>query len=407
MELKLKVASLKKCLLVWITVWMVLLSKTVYFGIVNKSTYQWVLYVSGIICGALYGLNIKRLQRQVKLVFPFIVLFILNAVFYLGEMSSESINELVGTALCFFVVAFVCSYLERKKFAKYYINTMAVICLISIPCFIIANTSESLARSLCQPGYDWKTRFGYSVFYTWGWNGTILTRNSGPFWEAGAFQGFILLATLMLLYSVDNGLIKERRKKWLFLLFVITIMTTGSTTGYILLIAVLFTQWERVKSLFSALPSQIKYISVILIASIVVAFIVQSGNISGKFSGQNTNSVLVRYSDLVNGIKMWTENPILGLGLTSQRQSLKALLGVDIDDSVGLSFMTYTYGIPFLLYYLFRMAKGIKEFFKGDRWQTVILFIIFIVLHMTEGLWWLPVYLYILFAQSDKSTIPE
>ena len=201
----------------------------------------------------------------------------------------------------------------------------------------------------------------------------------------------------MLLYGVDNGLIKERRKKWLFLLFVITIMTTGSTTGYILLIAVLFTQWARVKSLFSALPSQIKYISVILIVLIVVAFIVQSGNISGKFSGQNTNSVLVRYSDLVNGIKMWTENPILGLGLTSQRQSLKALLGVDIDDSVGLSFMTYTYGIPFLLYYLFRMAKGIKEFFKGDRWQTVILFIIFIVLHMTEGLWWLPIYLCILF----------
>lgn len=281
MELKLKVASLKNCLLVWITVWMVLLSKTVYFGIVNKSTYQWVLYVSGILCGALYGLNTKRLQRQVKLVFPFIVFFILNAVFYLGEMSSESINELIGTALYFFVVAFVCSYLEREKFAKYYINTMAVICLISIPCFIIANTSESLALSLCQPGYDWKTRFGYSVFYTWGWNGTILTRNSGPFWEAGAFQGFILLATLMLLYGVDNGLIKERRKKWLFLLFVITIMTTGSTTGYILLIAVLFTQWARVKSLFSALPSQIKYISVILIVLIVVAFIVQSGNDGG------------------------------------------------------------------------------------------------------------------------------
>ena len=206
---------------------------------------------------------------------------------------------------------------------------MVVICLISIPCFIIANISESLALSLCQNGYDWQTRFGYSFFYTWGWNGTIFTRNSGPFWEAGAFQGFILLALLMLLYDVDKGMIKGQRRKWFFLLFVITIMTTGSTTGYILLVAVLFTQWKQVKALFSELPSRMKYISVVLIVFTVVVFIVQSGNISEKFYGQDTESTAIRYSDIVNGIKMWTKNPGLGLGVTSQMQSVKAMFGVN------------------------------------------------------------------------------
>ena len=92
---------------------------------------------------------------------------------------------------------------------------------------------------------------------------------------------------------------------------------------------------------------------------------------------------------------MWTKNPVLGLGLTSQMQSVKAMFGVNLDDSVGLSSMTYTYGIPFLLYYLFRMVKGIKKLFKGNSLQTAILFVILIVLHMTEGIWYLPVYLYI------------
>lgn len=236
MDLKIRKSTLKQGIILWVVLWMVLFSKTVFFGIVYKSTYQWVFYASGILGTLLFGVSLKKVQRPVMRVLPFLFLLFFNAFFYMGNMTAESQNELIGIGLNFLVTSIICGYLDKERFAKYYIYVIVVLCLISLPCFIIANTSESLAFSMCQPGYDWKTPYGYSLLYTWGWNGTILTRNLGPFWEAGAFQGFILLATLMLLYSVDNGLIKERRKKWLFLLFVITIMTTGSTTGYILLI---------------------------------------------------------------------------------------------------------------------------------------------------------------------------
>ena len=402
MDLKVKISTIKNTVLCWITLWMILLSKTVYFGVINKSSFQWLFYGSGIVCALLYGVERKRLQHSFTVVFPFILLFLLNALYYLGDMTAASKNELLGVALNFLVMSIICAYLKKEWFAKYYIDIMTAFCLISLPCFAIANVSEELARSFCQSGYDWQTRFGYSFFYTWGWNGTILTRNSGPFWEAGAFQGFILLAVLMLLYGVDNDIIKEQRRKWIFLLFVITIITTGSTTGYILLIAVLFTQWTRVKLLFSELPSKLKHVFVLVMAVIIIFFIIKSGNIGDKFSGESTNSALVRYSDLINGFRMWTKNPIIGLGLTSTRQNMKSLLGVDVDDSVGLSFMTYTYGIPFLLYYLYRIRKGIKTVFGGNKWQTIIIFIIFIALHLTEGLWWLPIYLYILLAHSDS-----
>lgn len=397
MELKLKVSTLKECLLIWTIVWMVLLSKTVYFGIINKSMYQWVLYASGMICGILYGLSLKRLLRQVKLVSPFIVFLIINAAFYLEKMSSESINELVGVALFFLVVAFICSYLKREKFAKYYIYIMAVICLISIPCFIIANMSEPFAMSLCQPGYDWKSRFGYAFFYTWGWNGSISSRNAGPFWEPGAFQGFILIGILFLLHGVCGKEILYKRKKWLLMLFIFTIVTTGSTTGYILIIVVLLSHWSHMKELFSDLSSSIKYIVLFFICLLVIGYIILSGNIESKLSGSNTKSASIRYMDLTNGVLMWKENPILGLGLTEHRQLLRETLGVSTDDSVGLSFMAYTYGIPFLLYYIYRLLEGIKNVFRAKGFNLALLFFVFIVLNLTEGVWWLPIYLCILF----------
>lgn len=80
----------------------------------------------------------------------------------------------------------------------------------------------------------WKTPYGYAPFYTWGMNGTISLRNSGPFWEPGAFQGYIWIAVLFLLFDIDKKCIKYR--KAVLALFIITLLTTQSATGYVLLI---------------------------------------------------------------------------------------------------------------------------------------------------------------------------
>lgn len=403
MSLTIKRSTLKNCVIIWVVLWMVLFSKTVYFGIINKSTYQWVFYASGLLGGLLYGLSLQKVQSPLNRAFPFLLLFLFNALFYADQMTSQSLNELIGVALDFLVTAIICGYIDTDRFAKYYIDTMVILSLVSIPCFIIANTSESFALSFCQPGYDWKTEFGYSLLYTWGWFGTIKTRNSGPFWEPGAFQGFILLAILMLLYEVDCGLIKKGRRKWILIALVLTMITTGSTTGYVLLVAIIITQWNRVNQMFNEFPKKLRYAFALILAISVTIVIVQSGNIGDKIGGANSASTLIRVSDLINGFSMWTKNPLLGLGLTDNRQTLRGILGVSTNDSVGLSFMAYTYGIPFLLYYLYCMAIGIKGFFKGNRRQTIVLYVMFLVLHMTEGLWWLPVYLYIIFSKSNTN----
>lgn len=68
------------------------------------------------------------------------------------------------------------------------------------------------------------------------------------FWEPGAFQGFIILAMLMLLYEADKTTVQNRKLK--FLIFAVTLLTTQSTTGYILFVVILLTQWQRIQAIF-------------------------------------------------------------------------------------------------------------------------------------------------------------
>ena len=52
-------------------------------------------------------------------------------------------------------------------------------------------------------------------------------RNSGPFWEPGAFSGFLIVALIF------NLLIEQKIKTKKNILFILAIITTFSTTGYI------------------------------------------------------------------------------------------------------------------------------------------------------------------------------
>ena len=307
-------------------------------------------------------------------------------------MTANGLNQVLGIALTFVCAGIAGSYITIDRFAKYYINILYIICLISIPCFLIAIFSPELARSFCQPGYNWQVPVGYSFFYTWGWNGTIFQRNSGVFWEPGAFQGFIILAMLMLLYESDKTIVQNRKLK--FLVFAVTLLTTQSSTGYILFVVILLTQWQRIQAIFGDVNIVARNLFVAAIVIGAVAIIISSGNISSKLANASTDSAAIRFSDLAGGGLMVLKGGLFGLGETTTRSYYRTLLGVSGNDSVGLLAMAYTYGIIFAAYYLYTMIRGIKNFFFTNKGlDIVVLTAIFLILHLTEGLWWLPVYI--------------
>lgn len=379
----------------------VLMSKTYYFGVANRSIFQYFYYMV-IVIGIVICKFKKRIYKKNLLSGCFLILLLgINLLIYQEEIPTMRVNQVITDAIFIFCAIVASGFISKSMFSSCYIRIMRILCLVSIPCCMLANINPDLAMDLCQSGYDWQVPVGYSFFYTWGWFGTIFTRNSGPFWEPGAFQGFIMLAMLLLLYETDKvggyqQVIKKR--KTTFILFVITLLSTQSTTGYILLIVLLLTQWKRIQNIYGNLNKIIRYSIVLLLSIASIYIILSSGNIAYKFMNLRNDSAKVRFADFFGGLLLIFKGGLFGLGNTLERDSLKVLVGVNINDSVGLFSMTYTYGILFGLAYLYCMYTGLKRYFDLHNFSEIIVFLmIFITLHMTEGLWNLPVYLTLIF----------
>lgn len=58
----------------------------------------------------------------------------------------------------------------------------------------------------------------------------FINRNSGMFWEPGAFQAYISLALVFLYYTKEIV-----KKKWYYIVLIAALLTTKSTTGYLVL----------------------------------------------------------------------------------------------------------------------------------------------------------------------------
>lgn len=393
--------SICKVLVILFVLFSLLMSKTYYFGIQYRKKYQFIFYFIVAVSTIFLKKNNQRFRKISIVPLSLIVLFIINLLIYGMKMNSSQINTVLGHILNVTAVMFLVWMIDISTFSKLFLNILLFFCIISIPCVIIANLNPDLARTFCQPGYIYPDPYGYSPYYTWGMNGMIIPRNSGPFWEPGAFQGFINIGILFLLFNVDKGKIKN--KLLYFLIFVITLVTTKSATGYLVLLLIFIFQGKKIQNkLFGGKYKQIFRFCIIILLFFTIAFIFSSNIISDKIARSNgkfnTSSATMRSEDIKGGVLMIKDGGIFGLGETDFRDLMKVEYHVNEDDSVGLMMMTYTYGIVFSCVYLFSMHKGIKSiFYTGNKKDCFFIFFILFILHLTEGLWFLPFYLYIVF----------
>ena len=394
--MRIRKSQIKEFILVITVLLIILMSKTLYFGVINRRYYQYVFYIFVIISLLVSKISKNDISKGIAMISPLLGLAGISFILYHSQMSSENINQLLGTMLVIIFSMIAAIVLGKQRFAVFYIRFIVIICLVSLFCFLIANFDPDTAYKLCQPGYDWRTRYGYSFFYTWGWNGVIFKRNSGMFWEPGAFQGFLFLAMLLMIFETDLYRIKHRKSA--FLVLTITMLTTQSTTGYILLIILILICWTRVQKIFGDIPKSVRLIVVLLLGLSVIYIIISSNNIANKFSGSTGESVRIRFLDIVGGLILCLKGGVFGLGENAAKESMKALVGINIDDSAGLLSMTYTYGLLFGAYYIGLMCKGIKKTFSTcTPMEYAMLLLSFFILHLTEGLWNLPVYLVCIF----------
>ncbi len=292
-------------------------------------------------------------------------------------------------------VAGCVSLLSVDEFSSKYVRIMELVSVISLVCFGIQRTDLDRVYQIA----DTSLLNGYAIswYHTWGWT-YIFNRNAGPFWEPGAFQGYLFVAILFLMKRND---FEEHYGE--LMLLAITVLTTMSTTGYILLgLAGGYFLCRYAKRAFS--HGRVKRFALLKIAVLFAAvvlgvlYLLKSSTIADKFTYSN-ESFSIRMLHLTCSMSMVMERPIVGFGIMSRDLlNLWRIFG-EATNSAGLFAILQYFGLVIgSVYILVSFAATVKVFHPLN---GCFICVFFVILHMTESLLTFPVYICFIFLSTS------
>ena len=250
-------------------------------------------------------------------VYIFIIL-VLNIIL---TMIIKSDYQLYNFSLLVFIfIGFVVSYVyEYKEFIKAFINIMIFISMYSLI------TTYLFKPLIIHTGINFPTIINsvnnvfYNFIFSFALTAESYIRNFGFFREPGVYQVFIILALIFLTF-VKNIKIKSRKKIIYTLIFTVTILSTFSTTGIILL-ALFFTTYI-VKLIRDGKMNRKVFIIITTITIICILILTLLYNIipsfreTLRFSIEKiftpNESLSARQESIIVPLKLYLNSPIFG-----------------------------------------------------------------------------------------------
>lgn len=375
----------------------ILLSNTVYFGLINRKSTLVVFIFTTIIALLINNINLKK--ENIIILSILSISIIMSVLLNIDIVDKTYIINTIQNLIILWLVGICIGYIEKQYFINKFINIICFFSVISIVCIFISNFIPQYSSFFYKSNEYAHHTYLISPFYMWG-NTELWTRNSGPFWEPGAFQGFINIAILFILTSNIN--IRNMNIKLIIL--VITLLTTQSTTGYILFVLnIIFFGGEILRKLKR--NNLLLKIFMVVIFTLGITVIFTSNNVEEKFTSEENPSATIRANDAINSIKLVSERPLRGIGSGEFKNKQEKSVGVR-NNSNGLLLMIYIDGILFSILYIYFLFIGIKEkFIEIKNIKILLLVMNFVILYLTEGLVWLPFFIVFLFKfrNSDRA----
>lgn len=365
---------------------LILLSGSVFFSLRYPKESRVLLITSVFILLILkffYG-EIRFNYKNLFKCLIFISLITLN--FFINSLNGVILNRLLMLLLIILCIFILSDFIDRNMFILSYINIMKYLCILSLVVYL---TSKFIPREVFPffreelLGTD---IFKYTFYHSWGW-GIGTTRNSGIFWEPGAFQCFINLALIFELFG-------ERKSKFNIILFIITILTTQSTSGYIIM---------AINLLYSMLTLKVKFkskINIILLSIFivtVVSYLANSKIITDKFQDGNT-SYNLRTNDLIGSINIISKYPLTGVGYVSQLRIFEENVNYIEKNSNGLLIFIMEFGLIIFSVYTVFLYYGIKnKIIYRSRYDIIFFILMLFIMFNSEPIVLYPLFLYFIF----------
>lgn len=347
------------------------------------------LYVCSLIIFILYWLVVRPVAVRINMRFAlmFLGLLTLFALHYLtfGSMVlMASMGFMVILLIAFFAVKLI------PDFFRKYISVMAWLGVLSlifhIPRLLGVNMANIFSFLKAPNGGP-----NYSHIYIHNFHYVDEMRNSGIFWEPGAFAGYLVIALLLVLAHKHTP-----TSKWKVIVLIAALVSSQSTTGYMAGLF-LFSYWQLSKYRGRSVGGlDYRFIIVpFLMGLIVTASIYSYSNITflgEKIEHQISESLneehnyrFNRFGNYLYDIEFFMERPLTGWGANPQtRVSVDPELAEFIDgQGNGLSGFLVKFGLFAFFMYFYCLYKNLKSMTHSSN-QALILIIPVLMLLMGE-----------------------
>lgn len=300
-------------------------------------------------------------KKQFDIKFIFLILFFLTILLLQTFIFDfYSWRTIVGACIRIVVVYFILisigkSFIDKFIKVMYYIAIISLIVfslIVILPGFVDFLINNFTIMNIIRDDYSIQ-RF-YLGFYTvpispmYG----VLLRNTGPFWEAGALGGYVIIALIF------NIISKKKIVNKINIIYLLTIITTFSTTSIISLFLLFFFYAVFVKKSISInfllLPILILigaflFIKVDFLAAKIITNFKLMNNPVNLLYGPSS-----RFLDAVRDLDDFRGHEMLGRGGHSQTRFLKKYKDNNrMSRTEGMTDFLVRYGIMFFILTIF------------------------------------------------------
>ena len=349
------------------------------FSYINYSTKIIVFFLVAFLLCLLYK---KKIFGDIKTIF---VLFLMSVFILLpGVVFGDSISTYIAIIMQLCIGYFCASFIPIEKYKKKYVSVIVFFALISLIGFVVGMLMPSIVRifplidTIEDSSVVYYNAYIYIFMARKGYDSVVLTvRNAGICWEPGCYQMFLNIALFLLL---DANRDKKQQLFYVkFLILIVTIITTVSTIGYILMMTLLIVMR---KSWLGNLKALLALPFILCIVIFALNYFSAGDAIIEKIKSE-LSAIGTSKQNPINRISLdvipyiFTDSYFFGMGFSNW-----LLFKHPLWNSIIHSFLCL--GTPFTVMHLYGLYKGAKALSRKYR----LLFILIIACACTETLFW-------------------
>ena len=336
------------------------------------------LFTCFVVCFVSYFINRGVYKNALFYTSPIVILSFIVAISIVFHADYNSWGSYAHQFIVLFLGAILAFSIPVKKFAKYFVQFMTFITVIAIIMWIIVNVGK---MALPLPIMTSKGGGYYPDYY----NGIIFFMNTahtlrvqGLFWEAGIYAATCVLALFFIEYIREE----TKRRKIKITLFIIGIILSMSTTGYILLVFYVVFQIVKFRQGYISI-----IVSCIIAIPLILGVLFQDQLITnlsllfpevfGKLTYENY-SLSTRVMGPLLDLEIMKQNIVIGVGMTNYIElwpTYASQMAVESRTST-ITYFLANFGFMGIMYFVAIIKAAINQKYMSAAGK-IILFIVF------------------------------